>query len=71
MKQAPPNPERTVPASWPVYGTLRGKRVVLREIAGKLPPADLADVEVELPQGRSFPWRGQDYAIADDGSIVL
>lgn len=72
MKEAPADPGLEVPSGWPRYGTLRGKRIELRVDAPEMRPADLADVIVNLPGlGESHPWRGSDYAIAEDGSIVF
>jgi hypothetical protein len=72
IREAPPNPELYIPNDWPAHGTFHGERIDLRTEAPLLMPADLADVIVDVPGiGLARPWKGSDYAIADNGDIVL
>lgn len=72
MREAPPNPDLAIPRGWPPYGTFHGERIELRTEAVDLMPADLVDVEVDVPGiGLTRPWKGSDYAIEDNGDIVL
>ena len=50
----------------PEYGKLRGKKVLLADAEARLSPADLAQVEVDVPgQGIIRPWR-----FVTDGSEI-
>lgn len=50
----------------PEYGKLRGKKVLLADAEARLSPADLTQVEVDVPgQGIIRPWR-----FVTDGSEI-
>jgi len=67
-----PMPHDPLPATWPKYGTLNGKQILLEEARRTLAPDTLAMVVVDIPGvGPTCPWKGSDYAVAPDGSIVL